>query len=129
MYDADCLEKIGANVKFLRTMRKLRQQDVAQTLGISQTHLSNIEHNNVQVSLKLLVRSANVLGCTLETLLDRKAAAEWAQAHDAEADEQAAGAKSNSVPETAAAETDEQEQYSLEEVRLLLKLLHLSKGR
>ena len=23
MYDADCLEKIGANVKFLRTMRKL----------------------------------------------------------------------------------------------------------
>ena len=129
MYDADCLEKIGANVKFLRTMRKLRQQDVAQTLGISQTHLSNIEHNNVQVSLKLLVRSANVLNCTLETLLDRKAASEWAQAHDAEADEQAAGAKSNSVPETAAAETDEQEQYSLEEVRLLLKLLQLSKGR
>ena len=128
MYDADCLEKIGANVKFLRTMRKLRQQDVAQTLGISQTHLSNIEHNNVQVSLKLLVRSANVLDCTLETLLDRKAAAEWAQAHDAEADEQAAGAKSNSVPETAAAETDEQEQYSLEEVRLLLKLLQLSKS-
>ena len=27
------------------------------------------------------------------------------------------------------AETDEQEQYSLEEVRLLLKLLQLSKGR
>ena len=43
MYDADCLEKIGANVKFLRTMRKLRQQDVAQTLGISQPHLSNME--------------------------------------------------------------------------------------
>ena len=129
MYDADCLEKIGANVKFLRTIRKLRQQDVAQTLGISQTHLSNIEHNNVQVSLKLLVRSANVLGCTLETLLDRKAAAEWAQAHDAEADEQASGAKSERLPETAAAETDEQEQYSLEEVRLLLKLLQLSKGR
>ena len=129
MYDADCLEKIGANVKFLRTMRKLRQQDVAQTLGISQTHLSNIEHNNVQVSLKLLVRSANVLDCTLETLLDRKAAAEWAQAHDAEADEQAAGAKSKRFPETAAAETDEQEKYSLEEVRLLLKLLQLSKGR
>ena len=129
MYDADCLEKIGANVKFLRTMRKLRQQDVAQTLGISQTHLSNIEHNNVQVSLKLLVRSANVLDCTLETLLDRKAAAEWAQAHDAEADEQAAGAESERVTEIAAAETDEQEQYSLEEVRLLLKLLQLSKGR
>ena len=130
MYDADCLEKIGANVKFLRTMRKLRQQDVAQTLGISQTHLSNIEHNNVQVSLKLLVRSANVLGCSLETLLDRKAAAEWAPVHGLEVDEQAAGAKSKSVFEnTVVAETDEQEQYSLEEVRLLLKLLQLGKGR
>ena len=48
MYDADCLEKIGANVKFLRTMRKLRQQDVAQTLGISQTHLSNMECGRVK---------------------------------------------------------------------------------
>ena len=128
MYDESCLLSIGSNIRLLRSTCRLKQQQFAERIGISQTHLSNIEHNNVQVSLKLLVRSANVLGCTLETLLDRKAAAEWAQAHDAEADEQA-GAKSNSVPETAAAETDEQEQYSLEEVRLLLKLLQLSKGR
>ena len=127
MYDESCLLSIGSNIRLLRSTCRLKQQQFAERIGISQTHLSNIEHNNVQVSLKLLVRSANVLGCTLETLLDRKAAAEWAQAHDAEADEQAAGAKSNSVPETAAAETDEQEQYSLEEVRLLLKLLQCSK--
>ena len=126
MYDESCLPRIGSNIRLLRGACQFNQQQFAERIGISQTHLSNIEHNNVQVSLKLLVRSANVLGCTLETLLDRKAAAEWAQAHDAEADEQA---KSNSVPETAAAETDEQEQYSLEEVRLLLKLLQLSKGR
>ena len=128
MYDESCLPRIGSNIRLLRGACQFNQQQFAERIGISQTHLSNIEHNNVQVSLKLLVRSANVLGCTLETLLDRKAAAEWAQAHDAEADEQA-GAKSNSVPETAAAETDEQEQYSLEEVRLLLKLLQLRKGR
>ena len=126
MYDESWLPRIGSNIRLLRGACQFNQQQFAERIGISQTHLSNIEHNNVQVSLKLLVRSANVLGCTLETLLDRKAAAEWAQAHDAEADEQA---KSNSVPETAAAETDEQEQYSLEEVRLLLKLLQLSKGR
>ena len=129
MYDEKCLLRIGSNIKLLRSVRQLNQHQLAERLGISQTHLSNIEHNNVLVSLKLLVRSANVLGCTLETLLDRKAAAEWAQAHDAEADEQAAGAKSERVTETAAAETDEQDQYSLEEVRLLLKLLQLSKGR
>ena len=127
MYDESWLPRIGSNIRLLRGACQFNQQQFAERIGISQTHLSNIEHNNVQVSLKLLVRSANVLGCTLETLLDRKAAAEWAQAHDAEADEQA-GAKSNSVPETAAAETDEQEQYSLEEVRLLLKLLQIQRN-
>ena len=108
MYDESCLPRIGSNIRLLRGACQFNQQQFAERIGISQTHLSNIEHNNVQVSLKLLVRSANVLDCTLETLLDRKAAAEWAQAHDAE--------------------TDEQEQYSLEEVRLLLKLLQIQRN-
>lgn len=130
MYDESCLLSIGSNIRLLRSTCRLKQQQFAERIGISQTHLSNIEHNNVQVSLKLLVRSSNVLGCSLETLLDRKAAAEWAPVHGLEVDEQAAGAKSKSVFEnTVVAETDEQEQYSLEEVRLLLKLLQLGKGR
>ena len=130
MYDESCLLSIGSNIRLLRSTCRLKQQQFAERIGISQTHLSNIEHNNVQVSLKLLVRSANVLGCSLETLLDRTAAAEWAPAYAAEVDEQAEGAKSKSVFEnTVAAETDEQEQYSLEEVRLLLKLLQVGKGR
>jgi len=130
MYDESCLLSIGSNIRLLRSTCRLKQQQFAERIGISQTHLSNIEHNNVQVSLKLLVRSANVLGCSLETLLDRKAAAEWASVHGLEVDEQAAGAKSKSVFENiVVAETDEQEQYSLEEVRLLLKLLQLGKGR
>ena len=123
MYDENCLPRIGSNIKILRSTCLFKQQQFAERIGISQTHLSNIEHNNVQISLKLLLRSANVLGCTLETLLDRKASAEWTPAHDAETDEQAEGAKSERVPETAAAETEEQELYSLEEVRLLLNLL------
>lgn len=126
MYDESCLLSIGSNIRLLRSTCRLKQQQFAERIGISQTHLSNIEHNNVQVSLKLLVRSANVLGCSLETLLDRKAAAEWAPVHGLEADEQAAGAKSKI---SVVAETDEQEQYSLEEVRLLLKLLQVGKGR
>lgn len=130
MYDESCLLSIGSNIRLLRSTCRLKQQQFAERIGISQTHLSNIEHNNVQVSLKLLVRSANVLGCSLETLLDRKAAAEWAPVHGLEVDEQAAGAKSKSVFENiVVAETDEQEQYSLEEVRLLLKLLQVGKGR
>lgn len=75
MYDADCLEKIGVNVKFLRTMRKLRQQDVAQTLGISQTHLSNMECGRVKFSLKQLLRLANLFDCQLECFFDPRQAA------------------------------------------------------
>lgn len=72
---SDCLEKIGANVKFLRTMRKLRQQDVAQTLGISQTHLSNMECGRVKFSLKQLLRLANLFDCQLECFFDPRQAA------------------------------------------------------
>ena len=77
MYDADCLEKIGSNVKFLRTMRKLRQQDVAEKLGISQTHLSNMECGRVKCSLKQLMRLANIFDCQLEAFLDVQKAAEY----------------------------------------------------
>ena len=77
MYDADCLEKIGANIKFLRTMRKLRQQEVAARLGISQTHLSNIECGRVKGSLKQLLLLANIFDCRLEAFLDGQKAEEW----------------------------------------------------
>ena len=71
-----------------------------------------------------ILRSANVLGCTLETLLDRKAAAEWAEAQYTDKTVQTEAEKSDSDTITsAAAETEEQELYSLEEVRLLLNLL------
>ena len=78
MYDADCLEKIGSNVKFLRTMRKLRQQDVAEKLGISQPHLSNMECGRVQFSLKQLLRLANLFNCQLECFFDPRQAADIA---------------------------------------------------
>ena len=61
MYDESCLPRIGSNIRLLRGACQFNQQQFAERIGISQTHLSNIEHNNVQVSLKLLVRSANVL--------------------------------------------------------------------
>ena len=78
MYDADCLEKIGSNVKFLRTMRKLRQQDVAEKLGIRQTHLSNMECGRVKFSLKQLLRLANLFNCQLECFFDSRQAADIA---------------------------------------------------
>ena len=61
MYDEKSLQSIGTNIKLLRTSRKVSQQQLAKKLGISQTHMSNIEGGRVLVNLRLLMRVANSL--------------------------------------------------------------------
>ena len=111
MYDEKCLTCIGGNIRFLRAACQISQQEMAERIGVSQTHLSNLEHNHVQISLKLLLRIANVLECPLEIFLDTNAALDWGK-------EQA---------EKAATEQDAPaEAYTLEEVQRLLQLVRLS---
>ena len=111
MYDEKCLARIGSNIRFLRMACQVSQQDMAERIGISQTHLSNLEHNHSSVNLKLLLRIANVLECPLEIFLDTNAALDWGK-------EQA---------EKAATEQDASaEAYTLEEVQRLLQLVRLS---
>ena len=74
MYDEKCLRQIGSNVKYLRSACHITQQELAARIGISQTHLCNLEHDHARISMKLLLRIANTLGCALEVLLDTKAA-------------------------------------------------------
>ena len=111
MYDEKCLMCIGGNIRFLRMARQLSQQELAQRIDVSQTHLSNLEHNHSSVKLKLLLRIANVLECPLEVFLDTQAALDWGK-------EQA----EKTVPE----QESLTETYTLEEVRQLLQLLRLS---
>ena len=106
MYDEKCLARIGSNIRFLRMACQVSQQDMAERIGISQTHLSNLERNHVNVNLKLLLRIANVLECPLEVFLDTQAALDWG--------------KEQAEKETPA------EVYTLEEVRQLLQLVRLS---
>lgn len=67
-----------------------------------------MERNHVNVSLKLLLRIANVLDCQLEVFLDTQAALDWGQ-------EQA--------EKTVSEQESLTETYTLEEVRQLLQLL------
>ena len=106
MYNEKCLQNIGGNIRFLRMACELSQQELAERIGISQTHLSNLERNHVNVNLKLLLRIANVLECPLEVFLDTQAALDWG--------------KEQAEKETPA------EVYTLEEVRQLLQLVRLS---
>lgn len=47
----------------------MEQQVLAKMLGISQTHMSNVEHGRVNVSLRLLLRTANIFNCTVDDIL------------------------------------------------------------
>jgi transcriptional regulator with XRE-family HTH domain len=113
MYDEKCLQQLGNNIRFLRTACQLSQQELAKRIGVSQTHLSNIEHSHVKVTLKLLLRIANVFDCTLENIFDAKTVPEWVEARAAKAKEHTTGA---------------QEVYTREEVQQILQLLHLYKN-
>ena len=113
MYDEKCLRQIGSNVKYLRSACHITQQELAARIGISQTHLCNLEHDHARISMKLLLRIANTLGCALEVLLDTKAAVAWGENRDG--------------PELEMPDEDEAS-YSLEEVRLLLQILQPRKS-
>ena len=105
MYNEQSLQGIGSKIKLLRTLRQVNQQQLAKQLGISQTHMSNIEAGRVSVNLRLLMRVANLFECKLDDIISG----------------------SFSIEEVEASAVQE-ESYSAEEVRLLLKVLQISKN-
>ncbi len=47
--------QLGLNIAYYRKMRGLNQEDLAEIVGISRTHISNIEAPKVDKSLSLEV--------------------------------------------------------------------------
>ena len=107
MYNEQSLQGLGANIKLLRLQRQVSQQQLAKQLGISQTHMSNIEGGRVSVNLRLLMRIANLFACRLDDIISG----------DFNTGEEAA---TGAVPD---------ECYSADEVRLLLKMLQIAKSK
>lgn len=56
---------VGARIRLLRLERNLAQNDVAEKIGISQAHLSNIEKGRNNITLENLLRLHEVLGCSV----------------------------------------------------------------
>lgn len=134
MYDEKCLSRVGRNVKALRLAARLGQEELARQLGVSQTHMCNLECGRAKTSLIGLLRLANVFDCSLDVLLDKKAALKLAakriEAHADDVDE-AGGAKGDEQGAATEAPADVQlgGVYSLEDVRQLLELLHKARGQ
>lgn len=49
-------KKVGCEIQVRRTRNGITQTEFAKFLGISQTHLSNVESGRVMLSLKMLLK-------------------------------------------------------------------------
>ena len=60
---------IGKRIKIARINRDLTQEALADRVGLSPSHMSNIETGTTRVSLTTIVNLANALGVTVDGLL------------------------------------------------------------
>ena len=62
--------RIGLNIAYQRKLKKFTQIQLAEFVGISRTHMSNIEAPNMitPISLEVLFNIADVLEIPVETL-------------------------------------------------------------
>ncbi len=75
----DEIKLIGRRIRLLRTAKNLTQTTLSKQMGISQTHLCNIECGRVPVTLPNLLKLHKLLGCTMANFfidLDRSIAGE-----------------------------------------------------
>ena len=62
--------KIGQKIRKFRKAHGLSQEDLAEKIGISTTHMSHIETGNTKLSLPVFVDIAAVLEVRTDDLLD-----------------------------------------------------------
>lgn len=71
--------EIGQRIRRFRKAHSLSQEELAEKVSISTTHMSHIETGNTKLSLTVLVDLAAVLGVSTDELLfdtaDRRSAA------------------------------------------------------
>ena len=60
---------IGRRIKFARINAELTQEQLAEKVSLSVSHISNIETGTTKVSLGAIVRLANALSVTVDELL------------------------------------------------------------
>ncbi len=55
--------KVGARIKLMRVVKQLSQSMLADKIGISQAHMSNIECGRSHCTLENLIKLSEVLEC------------------------------------------------------------------
>ena len=62
-------ETLGKNIKKYRLLCGMRQEDLAEECGCSNSHIGHIENHRTIPSLEMVVNIANALGVTIDRLL------------------------------------------------------------
>ena len=62
-------ENYGSMIKDLRLKNGLTQNQVAESLGVTPGYISNVENNRTAMSLRILTYYAQLVGCSLDSLV------------------------------------------------------------
>lgn len=62
-------EKLGKNLKRIRTEKGISQVDVARSLGVSRGFVSNLENGKTNPTLATITKLAGAVGVTTDELL------------------------------------------------------------
>ena len=60
---------IGLRIKTLRIKNNIYQTELAKDIGVSQTHMSNIESGRAGITLENLVKMAEVFKCGIDEII------------------------------------------------------------
>lgn len=62
-------EKLGRNLKLIRTKKRISQGDIARALGIDRAFISNIENGKTNPTLATIAKLAKALDIPIEDLI------------------------------------------------------------
>jgi len=65
----DDAKKLGENLKKIRTKKNITQTELAETLKVDKSFVSNIENGKTNPTLATIVKIANAVGVSLDELL------------------------------------------------------------
>jgi len=62
-------QRLGQNLKRIRTKKGISQGDIARTLKVNKSHISNIENGKSNPTLKTIAKLAMAIGTATADLL------------------------------------------------------------
>lgn len=60
---------VGLRIKTLRLKNNIYQTELAKSIGVSQTHMSNIESGRAGLTLENLVKMTNIFHCGIDDIV------------------------------------------------------------